>query len=220
MNSILERVNSVCQNVRNMSKNPTTFKKLIALTKKEFKDKDIDLSLKTKKDKTLRERHFYVEAFYDAEDDFNGDTPIEVFVYHNFNDLNLFEKPQITDILVQLFDAVTHELKHQLQSRKRNYRVFSEHASEPYSKYLADPDEIDAYALSIAIELLRHMSKERAELYMSKITVLGKMKTQNMLVSPILASYLGEFKNNPIIAKLSKKVYKNIKVIDTAQIFK
>lgn len=220
MNSILERVNSVCQNVRNMSKSPTTFKKLIALTKKEFKDKDIDLSLKTKKDKTLRERHFYVEAFYDAEDDFNGDTPIEVFVYHNFNDLNLFERPQITDILVQLFDAVTHELKHQLQSRKRNYRVFSEHASEPYSKYLADPDEIDAYALSIAIELLRHMSKERAELYMSKITVLGKMKTQNMLVSPILASYLGEFKNNPIIAKLSKKVYKNIKVIDTAQIFK
>lgn len=220
MNSILERVNSVCQNVRNMSVSPTTFKKLIALSKREFKDKDIDLSIKTKKDKTLREGHFYVEAFYDAEDDFNGDTPIEVLIYHNFNDLNLFEKPQITDMLIQLFDACTHEMKHQHQSRRRNYRVFSEHASEPYSKYLADPDEIDAYALSIAIELLRHMPKDQAKLYMSKITVLGKMKRHNTLVSPILASYIGEFKNNPILLRLAKKIYKYIELIDTALIFK
>jgi len=220
MNSILERVNLVCQNVRSMSKNPITFKKLIASTRKEFKDRDIDLSIKTKKDKNLSDGHFYVEAFYDAEDDFNGDTPIEVFMYHNFSDTNLFEKPQVTDILIQLFDAVTHELKHQEQSRKRNYRVFSEHVTEPYSKYLADPDEVDAYAFSIAIELLRHMPKDRAELYMSKLTVLGKIKRANALVSPILASYIGEFKNNPILVRLSKKVYKNLKVIDTSLIFK
>jgi hypothetical protein len=220
MNSILERVNTVCQAVRNMSNSPVTFKKLIAVIRKEFKENEIDLSLKTKKDKTLNTDYFYVEAFYDAEDDFNGDTPIEVVMYHNFPDTNKFEKPQVTDILIQLFDAVTHELKHQVQSRKRNYIVFSEHAQEPYSKYLADPDELDAYSFSIAIELLRYMPKDRAERYMSKITVLGKIKRGTFLLSPILSTYIGEFKNNPIIAKLSKKVYKHIKTIDTNLIFK
>lgn len=64
------------------------------------------------------------------------------------------------------------------------------------------------------------MPKDRAELYMSKLTVLGKIKRANALVSPILASYIGEFKNNPILVRLSKKVYKNLKVIDTSLIFK
>lgn len=219
MNSLLERVNLICQTVRRQNTNPVTFKKLVGSTRKVFKDHGLDLCLKTKKEKDLESSHFYVMAYYDADDDFNQETSIEVFVHHNFNDADKFQNDQITDFLIQIYDAVVHELRHQQQSRKRNYETYSAHASEPYSRYLADPDEVDAYALSIAIELLRHMPKYRAERYMTRLEILSKMKVRQSLVSPNLRAYMSHFHNNALIKKLAKKVYKNIKEIDQAQIF-
>lgn len=219
MNSIIERVNKACQNVRLSNNSALTFKKVIAKVRKEFKNQDLDVSIKTKKDKTLSASYFYVEAFYDAEDDFNNETPIEVFIYYNFDDKDLFEYRQITDLLIQIFDATVHEYRHQQQSRSREYAIFSEHAMEPFSKYLADPDELDAYSFSIAIELLRAMSKERAIRYMSRITVLGKMRQSSSYVSTSLHSYTIEFKGNPILQKLAKKVYKHLETIDKTKIF-
>lgn len=220
MNSIIERVNAVCQTVRKSNEHAISFKKLIGNLKKEFRENDLDIAIKTKKDKTLEQYHFYVEAFYDAEEDFNNETPVEVFVYHNFSDKDLFEHKQITEFLIQIFDAVVHEYKHRKQSVSRNYEAYSDHPMEPYSKYLADPDELDAYSFSIAIELLRHMNKERVERYMTRLTALSKLKQGNSLVSPNLRAYIGQFNHNPIIKKLAKKVYKYVDSIDKRHIFK
>lgn len=218
MNSAIERVNRVCQNVRK-SYSSASFRKLVAATKKEFKNNDIDLAIKTKKDKSLEHDQFYVMAYYDPEDDFNNETAIEVIVYHNFVVDSKFQHNQITDFLIQIFDAVVHEMRHQAQSSQRYFETYSEHAHEPFSKYLADPDELDAYALSIAIELLRAMPAVRAKRNMVRMTVLSRMKRGDMLVSPNLNSYTAYFKNNALLKKLAKKVYKHLETLDSRYIF-
>jgi hypothetical protein len=197
-----------------------SFKKLVAVTRKEFRNKEIDLDLKTKKDPSLEHSHFYVEAFYDQEHDFNNETPIEVYVYHNFTPNDQFLHNQITEFLIQIYDAVVHELRHQLQSRARFYETFSEGVASPFAKYLADPDELDAYAVSIAIELLRSMPKGRAIRYMSRMTVLSKIKSQHGYISPNLKCYVAYYGSNPLIKKVAKKVYKHLNSLDSNQIFR
>ena len=219
MNATLERVNLVCNHVRESNRHGVTFKKLIGFTRTAFKLRELDLNIKTKKDKFLSTAEFYVNAYYDAEDDFNNETPIEIIIHHNFNDTDVFSQTQITDFLIQIYDAVVHEYRHQQQSLKRNYEVYSDHDQSPYNEYLTDPDEIDAYALSIAIELLRHMNKERAKRYMSRITIMAKMRQNNMLVSPNLKSYIDHFGLNNVTKKISKKVYKHLEALDRRHIF-
>ena len=219
MNSVLERVNTVCKNVRTAIVTPTSFKKLIGSARREFKEADIDLVLKTKKDSSLEKSGFYVMAYYDPDDDFNNETPIEVVIHHHFNDSDRFQLNQITDFLIQIFDAVVHEIRHQRQSRKRNHETFSEHIQEPYAAYLADPDELDAYAFSIAIEILRVMPKAKAKIYMTRMHILAKMRIGPMYVSTNLHAYVGNFKNNPLLKNLAKKIYKHIESIDRTHIF-
>lgn len=220
MNLILERVNLVCNTVRKVNENPLTFKKLIGSIRREFKKSDIDLKIKTKKDITLDSSSFFVNAFYDPEDDSNNEIPIEVLVHHNFDPDDLFHEQQITEFLIQIYDAVVHELRHQQQSRRRHYKTYSDHAQEPFSKYLADPDELDAYALSIAIELLRVMPDHRARKYMTRMALLSKLKHSKILVSPNLRAYVQYFNNNPLLKRLAKKVYKHLDLIDSNQIFR
>jgi hypothetical protein len=219
VNIILERVKNVCDRVRERNTSSMSFKKLVSETKREFKIQDIDLYIKTKKDQSLEDSHFYVMAFYDAEDDRENETPIEVIVRHNFDSDEQFKQTQTTEFLIQIFDAVVHEFRHQQQSRCRYYQTFSHHEYEPYSKYLADPDELDAYAFSIAVELLRAMPVARATRYMTRLSVLSKMKKHEMFVSPALHSYVLHFHNNPLLDRLSKKVYKHLIVIDSNHIF-
>ena len=220
MNLILERVNSVCEAVRKINKDPIPFKKLIGSIRREFKKCSLDLKIKTKKDRMLDHSSFFVNAFYDPEDDRSSETPIEVMVYHSFESEDLFYEQQITEFLIQIYDAVVHELRHQQQSRQRNYDVFSDHAQEPFSKYLADPDELDAYALSIAIELLRAMPVYRAQKYMTRMSVLSKLKHSTILISPNLRAYVEHFNNNPLLKRLAKKVYKHLNSLDSDQIFR
>lgn len=219
MNSLLERVNLICQAIRRQNTDPVTFKKLIGSIRKVFKENDTEISLKTKKEKSLDHTHFYVMAYYDPDEDFNQEISIEVYVYHNFEDTDKFHNSQITDFLIQIYDAVVHELRHQQQSRKRNFETFSSHTAQPYDQYLADPDEIDAYSLSIAIELLRVMPRHRAERYMTRLEILSKMKIKEFLVSPNLQAYVSHYRNNGLMKKLAKKIYRNLKEIDQKQIF-
>lgn len=220
MNSVLERVNLVCSNVLKTNDQAITFRKLINSIRKEFKHVDLDLKIKTKRDKDLENNAFYVNAFYDPEDDSNLETPIEVLIHHSFDSNDLFHSQQISEFLIQIFDAVVHELRHQQQSRKRNYKTYSDHAYEPFSRYLADPDELDAYSLSIAIELLRAMPVDRAKRYMTKMTLLSKMKINGNLISPNLKAYVDYFGNNPLLKRLAKKVNKHLNSLDSNQIFR
>ena len=221
MNNILEQVNSVCTVIRNSIKYPTTFKILLSKTRKVFKSKNFDLKIKTKRQPFLNHEEFYVNAYYDADDDKHNETPIEVLVYHNFDKNEIWDTKQTSELLVQIFDAVIHEYRHQRQSRSRKYLTFSQHPQTPYREYLLDPDELDAYALSIAIELCRNLGKFRALRYMQRLSYLSKFKIQNKFVSTNLNAYVQHFGGveHPVIKRLTKKVYIRLKKIDTDYIF-
>jgi len=219
MNSIIEQVNNVCQQVRLSTTGSITFKKLIYKVRKEFKDNGLDLVIKTKKDKDLETDRWYVMAYYDTENDLDGDTPIEVIIHHNLNGEEAFELHHITNFLIEIYDATVHEFRHQHQSKLRNYRDYVEPIESPYQAYLESQDELDAYAFSISIELLRFMSKERASRYMSKISIMSKMRKGSQYVSPTLCAYFGIFGLSPVTKKLAKKVYKHLQTVDTRYIF-
>lgn len=219
MNSIIERVNLACRNVRYNNAGPITFKKLVSQTRKSFKDHDFDIAIKTKKDLLLYEDGFYVMAYYDAHDDQNFETPIEVVIHHNFTNQQQFAENQITDFLIQVFDAVVHEYKHRDQSIKRNFKQFADVCYSPYREYLSDPDELDAYALSIAIELARTIGVERAKRNLPRIRILSKMRQGTGVISPNLRSYIEHFDFGPLLKKLSKKIYKHLETLDTRALF-
>ncbi len=219
MNTILERVNFVCRTVREVNQKGVTFKKLVISIRHILKQQGFDITVKTKKDKHLESFEFYINAYYDPEDDFNNETPIEVIIHHNFDDVSVFTNNQLTDFLIQIFDATVHEYRHQKQSASRNYQTYSSHPQSPYEEYLIDPDEIDAYAFSISVELLRHMSKDRAKRYMTRIKTLSKMRIGNVLVSPNLKAYIDYFGIDRTTKNLAKKVYKHIDRIDKNNIF-
>lgn len=219
MNSILELVKNVCETVRDGNTTPITFKKLIGQTRRAFRDFELDLQIKTKKEHTLEPSEFFVMAYYDAEDDFNNETPIEVVVHYNFTDLDLFSGNQITDFLVQIYDATVHEYRHRQQSLKRQCQVFSDNDHSPYKQYLADPDELDAYALSIAVELLRTIGRSRAKRNLCRISILSKLRQGPYYVSPNLYSYITHFGLSPLTKRLAKKVYKHLETLDTDHIF-
>lgn len=216
MNATMETICTICINVRNKTKMGISFQKLVAVIRKEFRLRNIDIDIRTSCQRSLDQEEFYVNAYYDADNDCNNDTAIEVIIYHNFNKQTSWDYSHITDLLVQVFDAIVHEYKHRRQSIKRNYKTYWLH-----SEYLSDPDEIDAYSLSIAIELCRTLGKNRSILYMHKLSKLSRLKINNKLVSPNLFTYVKVYKtlNHPCLAQLAKKIYKRLLKIDTDAIF-
>jgi hypothetical protein len=219
MNFILERVNSVCQCVRESNNTATSFKKIVTSLRKQFRLHSLDITLRTRIDRSLNSDEFYVMAYYDPEDDYLNETPVEVVVYHNFGNTANFEQNQITEFLIQIYDATVHEYRHQVQSQQRCHEIYSDHLQTPFESYLADPDEVDAYAFSIAIELLRAMPAARAKRYMTRLSVLSKLKQNNQLVSVNLRSYVSYFYNTPLLRTVAKKVYKHLETIDRQYVF-
>jgi hypothetical protein len=158
-------------------------------------------------------------AYYDSENDFNMDTAIEVIVYHNLAGTEPLGPHQVTAFLTEIYDATVHEFRHQYQSMRRNHNQYCDHVETPYSAYLADDDEMDAYAFSIAIELLRTMDADRAKKRMGRISVLSKMRTGAQFSSPQLRAYMGHFGLNTLTKKLSKKIYHHLETIDKRWVF-
>ena len=220
MNSLMETVCTVCNHVRDKTKQGISFHNLLTTIRREFREHNIDLKVRSLRKKNLLSEEFYVNAYYDAVDDANSDTAIEVLIYHNFDRTIVWDRPHVTDLLIQVFDAVVHEFKHQRQSRKRYYEIYW-HSSYETHLYLSDPDEIDAYAFSIAIELCRILGKARALRYMPKFSSLSRLKIRNCFVSPSLFVYVKTFGNldDPILKSLAKKVYIRLQKVDTDHIF-
>ena len=217
----METVSSVCNQVRHNSKHGVSFQNLLTMLRREFRERGFYLKIKSDRDKRLGPEEFYVNAYYDAEDDQNKEIPIEVVVHHNFEKTAVWDKKHTTDFLIQIFDATVHEYKHQRQSIKRKYHVYAENIQSPYKDYLAEDDELDAYALSIAIELCRTLGKYRALRYMSRISALARLKFNEQYVSPNLAAYFGQFGDidHPLLKRLAKKVYIRLQKIDTDAVF-
>ena len=221
MNTVMETVSSVCNQVRHNSKHGVSFQNLLTMLRREFRVREFDLKIKSDRDKGLGPVEFYVNAYYDAEDDKNKEIPIEVVIHHNFEKSAVWDRKHTTEFLIQIFDATVHEYKHQRQSIKRKHHVYAENVKSPYKEYLAEDDELDAYALSIAIELCRTLGKFRALRLMSKASALARLKFNGRYVSPNLAAYFGQFGDihNPLLKKLTKKVYVRLQKIDTDAVF-
>lgn len=223
MNSILETVCGVCSRVRDKTKQGTSFQNLLTTVRKEFKHQGLDVKFKSTRKKYLDQEEFYVNAYYDPEDDRNNDTPIEVIIYHNFDKAVVWDRQHITDLLREVFDAVVHEYKHQRQSRKRSYNTYWDHVDGNlhYHVYLTDPDEVDAYAFSIAVELCRSLGKFRALRYMPKFTTMSRIKMKDHYASPNLYAYVSHFGSfdDQLLKTLAKKVYIRIQKLDTDFIF-
>lgn len=109
MNSVMETVCSVCNKVQTNSGDGILFPKLMINLRKEFKIHDIELKIRSRKDKSLAPAEFYVNAYYDSYDDQQLDVPIEVIVNNNFNKDQIWDRSQTKDFLIQVFDAVVHE---------------------------------------------------------------------------------------------------------------
>lgn len=216
MNSVMESVCLVCKTVRNKSKSGVSFQSLLTSLRREFRNQGFDIRIKSLRDRKLDLDEFCVNAFYDPIDDHRREIAIEISIYHNFTKDLVWDELHITNLLIQIFDATVHEFRHQRQSRKRIFEVFYNG-----NTYLEDPDEIDAYAISIAIELCRSLGKTRALRYMPTFASLSKLKFNSQYVSPALHSYVKQFGNisNPIIQRLAKKVYIRLQKIDTDCIF-
>ena len=113
MNSIMEIVCAICNNVRAGTKKGLNFQQLINRVRREFKSSDIQIKISAKRDKTLNEDCIYVNGFYDPEDDQENECPIELIVTHNFSKDLLWYPMNSTLVLTQVFDTVVHELRHQ-----------------------------------------------------------------------------------------------------------
>lgn len=220
MNSIMELVCQICTNVRHKAEAGVSFKKVLGLIRTEFRLNDLDIKIKVVKDKNLNVDVFYVNGYYDPEDDKNLDCPIELILTHNFTKEGVWHTKNVTDLLVQIYDSYIHEYRHQGQYRKRNYRPSPPHNNE-HQLYLKDPDEIDAYAISITFELCRSLGKHRAIRYLHNTNLLSKFKLNGAFASPSLGMYKLEFPKygDPVINRLTKKVYTRLQKVDTDLIF-
>jgi hypothetical protein len=194
------------------------FKTILARVKKSFEV--LDLKIRTKRMKDLDDNEFYVNAYYDTADDGEGLCPIEVVILHNIDQDANFAHAQAGQLVVQVYDAVVHELRHQYQGRRRNYLSLTA-PNEDSVYYLSDPDEIDAYALSIAIELIRNLGRPRSIQYLHRASQLAKIRPKGLYASPNLFAYFDTFGDidHPVIRKLIKKVFLNLEMVDKTAVF-
>jgi len=220
VNTNLHAVRSICTSIMTEAHTGSKFRSLLVKIRKHFKS--LDLVIHTKRIKDLEVNEFYINAFYDSIADHENECPIEVIVYHNIDLDEFFEHSQVGQFLVQLYDAVVHELKHQEQGRARNY------LPNPYivdlestASYLSDPDEIDAYALSIAIELIRNLGRTRSIQYLHRASRLANVRPKGLYASPNLFAYFKTFEHldHPVIRKLLKKVFLNLETVDKMAVF-
>ena len=201
------------------TENGGKFKNLIAHIRKGFNS--LDLKIRTKRIIDLEPNEFYVNAYYDAEDEVNGFCPIEVVILHNIDPDNYFEHSQTGQLVVHLYDAIVHELRHQYQSRSRNYLALVHGSTDNVQAYLSDPDEVDAYALSIAIELIRNLGRTRSMQYLHRASRLALIRPKGLYTSPNLFAYFQAFKSidHPVVQKLIKKVFLNLESLDKSAVF-
>jgi hypothetical protein len=216
----METVCLVCNTARNSTKQGISFQKLLTTIRREFRKTNIDLKIRTVRDKTLADEVFYTNGYYDPEDDKCNECPIELVITHNFDNELLWYPKHATLLLVQIFDTTVHELRHMRQFRKRKFKPNGKQSSV-HKEYLSDPDEVDAYSISIATELCRSMGKHRALRYMQSFSLLSKFKLGDTFVSPSLSMYRECFPTikDPVLSKLSKKTYVRLQKLDIDCIF-
>ena len=151
-----------------------------------------------------------VSAFYDPEKDEIHKIAIELILVTNSRDSHIIIDESLFEIIsTRLADTLAHEMIHMRQARARDFIIADIPESQnselnETQQYLANPDEIDAYAHNIANELSEHPNPR---------DILSNPKSITLQHSINLWAYLTAFNkdlSNPIIRKLLKKVYRHL----------
>lgn len=100
-----------------------------------------------------------VAGWYDTFLDSTARKPISLIIYrHGWPDFSKIASRE--HFLNYMIKTLVHELNHQRQSRKKNFKNYSW-----YGPYLEDPDEIDSYALNTAQSLVARFGTAAAVKY-------------------------------------------------------
>jgi len=154
-------------------------------------------------------------AAYEQDDDEDGEIPFEItLVFSNKEDRMTVQDPN--PLINRILDMMKHEMIHQKQARARDFEQYTQgkdSRSQNY-EYMSRPDEIEAYAMNIADELVRKTDKASAIalLRMANKTAQFKDEMGNFL-SPDLFAYMGMWNfdsKHPVIKRLLKKIYQYI----------
>ena len=154
-------------------------------------------------------------AAYEQDDDEDGEIPFEItLVFSDKEDRMAVNDPN--PLINRILDMMKHEMIHQKQARARD---FEDHTQGKDNRnmnyeYMSRPDEIEAYAMNIADELVRQTDKASAIalLRMANKTAQFKDEMGNFL-SPDLFAYMGMWNfdsKHPVIKRLLKKIYQYI----------
>lgn len=154
-------------------------------------------------------------AAYEQDDDEDGEIPFEItLVFSNQEDRMTVQDPN--PLINRILDMMKHEMIHQKQARARDFEDNTQGKDKRNMnyEYMSRPDEIEAYAMNIADELVRKTDKDSAIalLRMANKTSQFKDEMGNFL-SPDLFAYMGMWNfdsKHPVIKRLLKKIYQYI----------
>jgi len=154
-------------------------------------------------------------AAYEQDDDEDGEIPFEItLVFSNKEDRMTVQDPN--PLINRILDMMKHEMIHQKQARARDFEQYTQgkDSRNQNYEYMSRPDEIEAYAMNIADELVRKTDKASAIalLRMANKTAQFKDEMVNFL-SPDLFAYMGMWNfdsKHPVIKRLLKKIYQYI----------
>jgi hypothetical protein len=165
---------------------------------------DMGVKVTVKKNKNLKETNDMIfEGFFDPTLSFeNDEKDIEIVLsfYDNYN-INLdsedYEKYKFLFSLV-----LQHELIHRYQQERRGDNFQREYSSKKKSEqYFGNPDEIDARAHDISLEITRNKC----------YNLLHNPREASLLTSETLFTYVVLFNSNSkVFKRLMKKVYQCI----------
>ena len=154
-------------------------------------------------------------AAYEQEDDEEGEIPFEItLVFSDKEDRMTVTNPK--PLIQRVLDMMKHEMMHQSQARARDFEDHSQGTDRRNisTEYMSRGDEIEAYAMNIADELVRKVDKDGALqlLRMAGKTAQFKDEMGNLL-SPDLNAYMSIWNydsKHPVIKRLLKRVYQFI----------
>lgn len=156
-----------------------------------------------------------VGAEYDPEIDEMGGLPITIDLIFNNTDTTITINNAAV-VAGHVTNTLMHEMIHQLQYRLRDFIEPPDgvDSSSSYSEYMSRTDEIEAYAMNIADDLIRYTCKLTAIDLLRSINKAAELRDKSgCLVSPDLFAYMQLWNFNtshPVIKRLLKKTYQYI----------
>jgi hypothetical protein len=138
----------------------TTTPKEFAKQLRKFLNQRHEIKLDIAHCTVLDSDDFTVAALYDAWGDEEGKKPIvfSVFINHPLDDPWTITAEVADELAMEIIEAMTHEYQHVHQYRARDYMLNVAYESleedpelRAEQEYLGQMDEIDAYAVNIAV---------------------------------------------------------------------